>query len=65
MITCDLCKKQLPPGVKHVESPRNNKRICVTCLDWCKLIMNDESMKDKKIVYLNQFKEESERRKRE
>ncbi len=63
MIQCDLCKKEIKEGIKHIENPKNNKKICVSCIEICSQILKDPTQSEKMVVYLNQYKEEIERRK--
>lgn len=65
MKQCDLCRKEIKEGMKHVESPKNNKRICLSCIEICLKILKDPTQSEKSLVYLNQYKEEIERRKLE
>jgi hypothetical protein len=64
MFVCDLCRKQLDgmSTIPHISDSRNGKRICVECVKLCVEIVNDESTA--KIVYINQYREERERKRR-
>lgn len=64
MLSCDLCKKPLEglEKVKHVADSKTGRHICVDCIGWCVKISKDDSTE--KLVYLNQYKEEYERKRR-
>jgi len=52
---CNLCRKILKKGTKYIIN--NEMKICELCIKICVKIINDPKESNKKITYLNEYRE--------
>lgn len=60
MFICDLCRKEIPSGTDFVK--HKDKHVCLNCVNTCVEIVKNPKLKDKNVIFLNEYIELKEQK---